>query len=71
MSARPDGKQVQIQVADTGSGIPAADLPHVFERFYRSAETRAEAGDARSEGARRASIMRAGSLCPGYGRCRT
>jgi two-component system sensor histidine kinase BaeS len=44
LSARPDGKQVQIQVTDTGSGISAADLPHVFERFYRSAEARAEGG---------------------------
>src|SRR6266540_2066131 len=29
-----------IAVVDDGSGIAAADLPHVLERFYRSSTTR-------------------------------
>jgi signal transduction histidine kinase/DNA-binding response OmpR family regulator len=29
-------EQVIFEVADTGRGIPAEDLPHVFERFFQS-----------------------------------
>jgi len=29
------GREVRIAVADQGPGIPAADLPHIFEPFYR------------------------------------
>jgi signal transduction histidine kinase len=32
---RPEGMRVQISVDDRGPGISPADLPHVFEPFYR------------------------------------
>jgi len=39
-TAREDGRGV-VRVRDEGPGIPATDLPHVFERFYRGEKTRA------------------------------
>lgn len=48
VTARADAREVGIVVADTGEGLTAEQLPHVFERFYRgdSARTR----DARGSG---------------------
>ncbi len=36
MGVRQDAHGVKIWVADTGMGIGAEDLPHIFARFYRS-----------------------------------
>ncbi len=35
LSARLEGARVVIRVSDTGRGIPAEELPHVFDRLFR------------------------------------
>lgn len=42
---RHDGEgEVILEVIDTGTGIPAAELERVFERFYRRSESRKQEG---------------------------
>lgn len=44
------GERVRISVSDTGEGIDEADLPHVFERFWRADAARSGADGERSSG---------------------
>jgi heavy metal sensor kinase len=40
VSVRGENGATCLRVTDTGEGIPAEDLPHVFERFYRVDQSR-------------------------------
>jgi two-component system, OmpR family, sensor histidine kinase CiaH len=46
LSVRPEEGRATVTVADTGIGIPAGELPRIFDRFYRGDDAR-----RRSDGA--------------------
>jgi signal transduction histidine kinase len=35
-----DSARIALSVEDTGSGIPPAELPRIFDRFYKSKDSR-------------------------------
>jgi two-component system phosphate regulon sensor histidine kinase PhoR len=44
VSAKVEGNNVVVAVGDTGVGIPADDLPRIFERFFKADKARAGGG---------------------------
>lgn len=56
---------VRVCVADTGPGIPAADLPHLFDRFYQSRRTTAPASSDEGKGLGLAIVKRIAELHQG------
>jgi two-component system sensor histidine kinase KdpD len=45
VAARRDGPAVQVAITDNGPGIDPDLLPHVFEKFVRAAQDRADGGE--------------------------
>lgn len=62
LSAKREQEGVEISVIDSGAGIPAQDLDHLFERFYRGDKSR-----QREEGGSGLGLAIARSLVESHG----
>ena len=65
LAARAQGGTVEVSVADTGPGIAAADLPHLFDRFYQSRQNVAPATGEGGKGLGLAIVKRIAELHKG------
>ena len=62
LSLRAANGHGYIEIADKGPGIPAAELPHIFERFHRG-----DASRARTTGGYGLGLAIAKALIEAYG----
>ena len=62
VQVKRSGRSIQIRVCDSGPGIPAEALEHIFERFYRADQAR-----SRSEGGSGLGLAIARQLAEAHG----
>ena len=66
VSAERADARVLISVADQGAGIPAPDLPHLFDRLYQSRDSVAPASSDEGKGLGLAIVKRIAELHRGH-----
>jgi signal transduction histidine kinase len=64
--AAPNWQWVRVSVSDTGPGIAASELPHLFDRFYQSRQSVAPASSAEGKGLGLAIVKRIVELHQGH-----